>query len=97
MTIISSIEELESHYGTPGEASLIKVSDRLNNPYRRFVEASPFLILATCGPEGLDCSPRGDAGRWFALLMTKPCSFPTGAATIGLILCAISCVTTVLH
>lgn len=63
MTIISSIEELESHYGTPGEASLIKVSDRLNNQYRRFVEASPFMILATCGPEGLDCSPRGDAGQ----------------------------------
>lgn len=63
MTIISSIEELESHYGSPGEASLIKVSDRLNSQYRRFVEASPFMILATCGPEGLDCSPRGDAGQ----------------------------------
>ncbi len=27
------------------------------------VEASPFVALATSGPEGLDCSPRGDAGQ----------------------------------
>jgi PPOX class probable FMN-dependent enzyme len=25
------------------------------------IEASPFMALATVGPEGLDCSPRGDA------------------------------------
>ncbi|MFK5037124.1 pyridoxamine 5'-phosphate oxidase family protein, partial [Klebsiella pneumoniae] len=25
-----------------------------------FIEASPFVIVATSGPEGLDCSPRGD-------------------------------------
>jgi PPOX class probable FMN-dependent enzyme len=27
------------------------------------IEASPFVALATVGPEGLDCSPRGDAGQ----------------------------------
>jgi PPOX class probable FMN-dependent enzyme len=32
--------------------------------YRAFIEAAPFVALATCGPEGLDCSPRGD-GRGF--------------------------------
>lgn len=63
MTTITTIEELERHYGTPGEASLIKVADRLIPGYRRFIEASPFLVLATAGPEGLDCSPRGDRGH----------------------------------
>ena len=24
------------------------------------IEAAPFFALATCGPDGLDCSPRGD-------------------------------------
>ena len=63
MTTITTIEQLERHYGTPGEASLIKVADRLTVGYRRFIEASPFLVLATAGPEGLDCSPRGDRGQ----------------------------------
>jgi uncharacterized protein len=28
--------------------------------YQAFIEAAPFVALATRGPEGLDCSPRGD-------------------------------------
>jgi PPOX class probable FMN-dependent enzyme len=63
VTTITTIEELERLYGTPGEASLIKVADRLTVGYRRFIEASPFLVLSTAGPEGLDCSPRGDRGQ----------------------------------
>ena len=35
--------------------------DHINPHYRKFIEAAPFFALATCGPEGLDCSPRGDA------------------------------------
>lgn len=61
--ILTSIEQLEQHYGTPGEASLAKVANRLTSGYRRLVEASPFMILATAGPGGLDCSPRGDRGQ----------------------------------
>ena len=60
MTEITSVEQLETIYGTPGEASLVKELDRLIPEYIAFVEASPFVALATNGPEGLDCSPRGD-------------------------------------
>jgi PPOX class probable FMN-dependent enzyme len=60
MTTISTIAELEALYGQPGEAALVKVTDRVIPPYAAFIEASPFLTLATCGKEGLDCSPRGD-------------------------------------
>jgi len=63
MTIISSISELEAIYGEPSEASLIKVSNRLTEGYRKLIEASPVMALATAGPEGLDCSPRGDPGQ----------------------------------
>ncbi|MEX3009502.1 pyridoxamine 5'-phosphate oxidase family protein [Hoeflea sp. TYP-13] len=60
MTIVQTVEELEAHYGTPGKASLVKVADRITEPYGRIIAASPFCALATVGPEGLDCSPRGD-------------------------------------
>ena len=63
MTIITSIAELEAIYGDVSEASTIKVSDRLTPGYRRLIEASPVMALATSGPEGLDCSPRGDSGQ----------------------------------
>jgi len=60
MAIISTIEELEALYGGPVEASLVKETDRVIPEYRAFIEAAPFAALATRGPEGLDCSPRGD-------------------------------------
>ena len=62
MTIVTSVEQLNALYGEPGEASLVKVTDFLLPEYRTMIEASPFMALATVGPEGLDCSPRGDAG-----------------------------------
>jgi uncharacterized protein len=60
MSIIATIAELEAIYGEPGEASTVKVADWITPPYRVLIEKSPFVALATCGPEGLDCSPRGD-------------------------------------
>ncbi len=58
---IDSIESLEAIYGTANLASTAKVADRVTPHYRQLIEASPFLVLATAGPEGLDASPRGDA------------------------------------
>ncbi|GAA0587494.1 pyridoxamine 5'-phosphate oxidase family protein [Craurococcus roseus] len=60
MSVIRSVEELEAIYGKPVEASIVKEVDRITPHYRRLIEASPFFVLATSGPEGLDCSPRGD-------------------------------------
>ncbi|WP_407520806.1 pyridoxamine 5'-phosphate oxidase family protein [Methylobacterium oryzisoli] len=63
MAIVRTAEELERIYGAfgaVGEASTAKVADHITPHYRRFIEAAPFLALATSGPEGLDCSPRGD-------------------------------------
>ena len=60
MTIISSVEELKAIYGEVTEASTAKVTTYLTSAYRRMIEISPFVALATVGPEGLDCSPRGD-------------------------------------
>ena len=60
MSVITTIEQLEALCGFPNDASTVKVADRVTPPYRALIENSPFAALATCGPEGLDCSPRGD-------------------------------------
>lgn len=60
MTIVQTVDELEQIYGSPAPPSLVKVAGRVTEPYARLIAASPFLALATVGPEGLDCSPRGD-------------------------------------
>ncbi|MBA3042175.1 MAG: pyridoxamine 5'-phosphate oxidase family protein [Alphaproteobacteria bacterium] len=60
MTIIRTPEALREIYQGVSEASLVKVTPALTADYRRMIEASPFMALATVGPEGLDCSPRGD-------------------------------------
>jgi uncharacterized protein len=60
MSVVATIEQLEAIYGFPGESSTVKVADRITPSYRVLIETSPFAALATSGPEGLDCSPRGD-------------------------------------
>ena len=61
MSIIASLEQLEALYTpAPAPAAARKVAHRMTPEYRRFVEASPFAALATIGPDGIDCSPRGD-------------------------------------
>ncbi|MDA4844331.1 pyridoxamine 5'-phosphate oxidase family protein [Hoeflea poritis] len=60
MTVIRTVAQLEAIYGEAGEASLAKVADHVTDHYARIIAASPFCALATVGPEGLDCSPRGD-------------------------------------
>lgn len=58
---ITTIEALEALYQpAPVPASTVKVADHITPQYAALIEASPFVALATVGPEGLDCSPRGD-------------------------------------
>lgn len=57
---IRNIDQLLALFGEPGEASLKKEVPFVHPEYRRWIEASPFAMLATGGPQGLDASPRGD-------------------------------------
>lgn len=63
MTVVTNVEQLKAIYGDVSEASTVKVTMQLTPAYRQMIEASPFVALATVGPEGLDCSPRGDRGQ----------------------------------
>jgi PPOX class probable FMN-dependent enzyme len=62
MRTIDSLAALEALYDAPVPASLTKVTPAITPLYRRWIEASRFLVLATVGPEGTDASPRGDDG-----------------------------------
>src|SRR5438874_347472 len=59
--LISTTEQLEAVFPEPPVGNAItKEIDHINASYRALIEAAPFFALATCGPDGLDCSPRGD-------------------------------------
>ncbi|NQW49791.1 MAG: pyridoxamine 5'-phosphate oxidase family protein [Rhodospirillales bacterium] len=58
--ILRTEADLEALYGRPGETSTVKEVNWITPHYRAYIEAAPYAALATCGPEGLDCSPRGD-------------------------------------
>ncbi len=60
MSIIRTVAELEALYDAPVPTSITKEVDHLTDQHRAYVEASPFVIVATSGPGGVDCSPRGD-------------------------------------
>lgn len=58
---ITSLDDLARAYPGPASpASIFKEIDHVDSNYAALIAASPFFVLATVGPEGLDCSPRGD-------------------------------------
>jgi PPOX class probable FMN-dependent enzyme len=58
---IATTEQLEALYSdAPYGPAVFKETDRITPQYRKLIEAAPFAVIATSGPEGLDCSPRGD-------------------------------------
>ena len=57
---ITDAAALERLYGAPAGASVEKELDYIHPHYRAMIAASPFVVLATGGPDGLDTSPRGD-------------------------------------
>ena len=74
--MITKVEELEAIYGPPFERSITKEIPFLNEDYRAFVEAAPFIVIATAGPEGLDCSPKGDQPGFVRVLDEKTLAVP---------------------
>ncbi len=60
--VIEDIAALETIYGPPGKAAIIKVADHLTPLYARWIMASRLCIVSTVGPDGTDGSPRGDDG-----------------------------------
>ena len=77
MKTITTIAELDAIYNPPPVlASTAKEIDHLIPAYQKLVELSPFVALATVGPGGLDCSPRGDQQGFVRVLDPKTLAMP---------------------
>jgi len=64
---IADVATLERLYGAPSGPAVEKELDYIHPHYRTLIEASPFVVLATSGPDGLDTSPRGDEPGFVAV------------------------------
>lgn len=74
--MITTMEQLQALYGERNPNSVIKEIHHINDGYRRLIEAAPFVAVATAGPEGLDCSPKGDAPGFVRILDDKTLALP---------------------
>ncbi len=56
---IRTSEQLRALYGAPSERAQRKQLAELDRHCQRFVALSPFVVLASSGPNGADATPRG--------------------------------------
>ncbi len=76
MAVITSEAELAALYEAPVPTSILKEVDRITPDYAKLIAASPFAVLATAGPGGLDCSPRGDPAGFVRVCDSKTLMMP---------------------
>jgi PPOX class probable FMN-dependent enzyme len=73
---ITTAAQLDALYGAPAGNSVTKEIAYISGGYRKFIEAAPFVVVATSGPEGLDCSPRGDPAGFVRVRDTNTVLIP---------------------
>ena len=73
---VTTEAELGALYAAPAAPSIIKEVASLTPAYRSLIAASPFCVLASVGPEGLDASPRGDGPGFVRVLDDKTIALP---------------------
>ena len=74
--LVTTMEQLVALYGKPHGPAVVKEIDHISPGYRQLIEAAPFVAIATGGPEGLDCSPKGDAPGFVRILDEKTLAIP---------------------
>jgi hypothetical protein len=74
--LVTTLEQLDALYGEKSPNSVAKEIDHLSDGYRKLIEAAPFVAIATGGPEGFDCSPKGDAPGFVRILDDRTLAIP---------------------
>jgi len=75
--VVETESELRELIGSPTELVAGKVADRLNDIFRRYIEESPFVCVATASADGgLDVSPRGDPAGFVRILDERTLLIP---------------------
>jgi len=66
--LITDLDELQRQNGAASDRTRAKKIRKLDRHARNFIARSPFLVIATVGPDGSDASPRGDAPGFVQVL-----------------------------
>jgi PPOX class probable FMN-dependent enzyme len=74
--LVTTMEQLDALYGTKNPNAVAKEIDHLSDGYRKLIEVAPFVAIATGGPDGFDCSPKGDAPGFVRVLDDKTLAIP---------------------
>ena len=73
---VTSLAQLDEIYGEPLEVAIKKQTDFITPPGRAYIEASPFMVLSTVSPDGVDCSPKGDGPGFVQVLDDRTLLIP---------------------
>lgn len=75
--VIDSADALRALIGVPAEIVCAKITDRLNDLTRQYIERSPFVLVATSDQHGhCDLSPRGDPAGFVRILDERTLLLP---------------------
>ena len=75
--MVGTEAELRDLIGSPAELVVGKIADRLNDIFRRYIEESPFVCVATASSDGgLDVSPRGDPAGFVRIIDERTLLIP---------------------
>ena len=75
--VIDTRDRLREIFSGPGEIARDKDIDHIDDICRRFIAASPFVAIASRGPDGrMDVSPKGDPAGFVAVLDEKTLAIP---------------------
>jgi PPOX class probable FMN-dependent enzyme len=77
--LIRDLAALEALYGPPVRTAR-QESDHLHEAFRDFVQRSPFLVIATHGPQRVDASAKGDPGGFVQVPDEKTLLIPERGA-----------------
>ena len=75
--VLTTVEELRTHYREPSRLVQRKKVEHLDDVTRSFIAASPFVLLATAGVDGTcDVSPRGGPPGFVRVLDDRRLALP---------------------
>lgn len=73
---VRTVEELEALYDSSAAVVSEKETRVITPLQARYIEEAPLVMLATSGPGGLDCSPRGDPAGFVRIVDERTLHLP---------------------
>ena len=73
---LTSEAALREIYKAPLDTAIRKQTDYVTEPGRALIEASPMIMMATAGKDGVDVSPKGDGPGFVQLLDERTLLIP---------------------